>query len=79
MKCKNCGSESLSWSLSVINLTHVQDGRLKMHDLMPVLVLGCDLCSEDVRIIREDAPDMRKILNGIPKQHVKDKHKEAGR
>jgi len=54
-KCPNCDSSELSWAPHLLNNSGVVDGRLRMHDVSCSFVLGCDECSETVRVIDADA------------------------
>lgn len=49
--CRECGSEALSWFAHNQNRSQVVEGRLKTNDVECVFVLGCDACSETLRIV----------------------------
>ena len=55
MECPQCGSESLSWEPFYTNKSGVPDGRLRVHDVGCVFALGCNECSETVRVVDADA------------------------
>lgn len=52
-KCTECGDESLSITPTAINHSGVVDGRLQMHDISVVFVVGCDNCSHTVGVLNE--------------------------
>lgn len=52
--CPECGSRQLSWFCSTHNTSGVVDGRLRMHDIGVNFVLGCNECSETVRVVSGD-------------------------
>lgn len=52
--CPNCGNDEFSISPTIINTTKVVDGRLRMHDLAIRFVVGCDNCSETIKVLTED-------------------------
>lgn len=60
--CKECGSKDASWQAGVRNTSGVQDGRLRSHDLQPVFILGCNFCSETLKVVSGD--NMAALLNG---------------
>lgn len=55
-ECKECGSTSLTWQTH--NRVHlgcqVQDGRLKTSEVQCLFVLGCDHCSETLKVLSAD-------------------------
>lgn len=53
-KCPNCGSENLTLSAKPYSATNVVDGRLKMNEISVHYVLGCDSCSETIKVLTED-------------------------
>ena len=55
VECPQCGSESLSWEPIYTNKSGVPDGRLRVHDVGCVFALGCNECSETVRVVGADA------------------------
>lgn len=52
--CSECGSEQLSWSFSKRNASSGPDGQLRLHDVEPIIVLGCDECSATAHVIADD-------------------------
>lgn len=61
--CRHCGEkDGMTWSADVINKSPIQNGRLTLHDVSPVFVLGCEYCSETIRIV--DASEIAGVLNG---------------
>lgn len=53
-KCKECGSQFLSWQPCMVNNGGVVDGRLRMSEVSCNFVLGCDDCSETVFVVSAD-------------------------
>lgn len=53
--CRSCGSRHLTWHARAQNRGGVQDGRISMHEVRVIFVLGCDECSETLRIGDGDA------------------------
>lgn len=51
MKCKNCGSYMNSWFPSNRVNSVAVDGRLKSNEISCDFVLGCDMCSETLRVV----------------------------
>lgn len=51
MKCKNCGSYLQSWFPSNRVNSVAVDGRLKSNEISCDFVLGCDVCSETLRVV----------------------------
>lgn len=60
-KCRECGSGSLNWFAHKENKSGVQDGRLCMHDVRGIFVLGCDDCSATLAVVSAD--DIAAHLN----------------
>ena len=54
-ECRECGSEKLSWTPTMRPNSSVQDGRLRLHDVSCVFVLGCLFCSETLAVVPADA------------------------
>ena len=52
--CNNCGSKNLTWHCQAQNRSSVVDGRICMRDVGVIFFLGCDKCSETVKIIDGD-------------------------
>jgi hypothetical protein len=68
--CKECGSKSLSWfTTTSTGFTGIQQGRLTTNDVTCQFVLGCDDCSETLRVVNADTFAAR--LNADT-QHAKD-------
>lgn len=63
MLCPNCESNNLSYSVYKTCNTGIVDGRLKMHDITVLFVLGCDECSETIRCIDADSNEGVALLN----------------
>lgn len=60
--CPNCASAHLRWSLhKQVSHQAPLDGRLQMHDVQIVAVLGCEECSETVQTI--DQTMAEEMLN----------------
>lgn len=53
-KCRECGGSALSWFAHKENKSGVQDGRLCMHDVRGIFVLGCDDCHATVAVVSAD-------------------------
>lgn len=49
--CRECGSTHLSWQISIVNRSDVQQGRLNTSDVECVFSLGCDECSETLAVV----------------------------
>lgn len=64
MKCKNCGSEKSTWATHIVNPSGVVNGRLMVSDLSIQYVLGCDTCSETLRVTDVD-PSLARIRSLI--------------
>lgn len=61
--CPNCEKCSLSWNLTTRLSDHAAlSGQLRASDVIPQLTLGCDYCSETVRVIEEDR-EIRTIIS----------------
>ena len=52
--CKECGSTALSWQTSIVNRSDVPQGRLNTRDVECVFFLGCDHCSETLKMVSAD-------------------------
>ena len=50
-ECRNCGSTSLTWEVSSRNNSGVVEGRLRTGDVESICFLGCDDCSETVKVV----------------------------
>lgn len=53
--CPECGSRELTWHADTKNCGGAQDGRICMREVAPVFFLGCDECSETIRVIHGGA------------------------
>lgn len=49
--CKNCGGESFSWFPCNRVNSIALDGRLKSNEISCDFVLGCDECSETLKVV----------------------------
>lgn len=58
--CRECGGVSLSWLISNVTYSGVQNGRLKTSEVTCLFVLGCDECSATVFMIQAD-----KVANSM--------------
>uniref|UniRef100_UPI001C5A22DF hypothetical protein n=1 Tax=Pseudomonas sp. UMAB-40 TaxID=1365407 RepID=UPI001C5A22DF len=53
--CKECGSLALSWFSQITTGTSgIQNGRLRTDDVTCQFVLGCENCSETLRVVSAD-------------------------
>lgn len=68
--CRHCDSTDLKWFAHVRTLNDVQQGRLNTHDVGCVFVLGCEECSETLRVVKAD--DIAALLNAAPPVHARD-------
>jgi len=46
--CPECGSNKLSWCCQKVNVGMAIHGRLCLHEIGVIFVLGCDECSETI-------------------------------
>lgn len=53
-KCRACGGSDLFWFTHMRNTGAAQDGRLCMHEIACDFVLGCNECSETLRVVGAD-------------------------
>lgn len=53
-ECSECGSKNLKWHCGQKNLTGVQDGLLRMHDVGTEFYLGCESCSDTLQVVSGD-------------------------
>lgn len=58
--CPECGSTDTAWHCSQHTDSGVADGRLWMHDVKTRFFMGCNACSETIRII--DGDDMARLM-----------------
>lgn len=61
--CHVCGSENLEWDCCAQNHGCVQDGRISMSEVGVVFFLGCNECSETLKIV--DGDEVAQVLNNI--------------
>ena len=62
-RCTECGSISMSWQAINTATPSVQTGRLRVIEVQCQFVLGCDICSETLKVISTDA-----VANWLNKQ-----------
>lgn len=78
MKCKNCGSFENSWFPSNRVNSVAVDGRLKSNEISCDFVLGCDACSETLRVVPAEEiacqmnADMTRPIVGIEDRSVQE-------
>lgn len=60
-KCPECGGNELSWFTSPRNRVHVPEGRLRTNEVGCDFILGCDECSETIKVI--DAVEIAEMMN----------------
>jgi hypothetical protein len=70
--CPECESQELTWHADIKNHGGVQDGRICMREVGPIFFLGCDECSETIKIIEgeivaEFLTKMNKLKSKIEK------------
>jgi len=53
-KCHECGSQTLSWQTVNKASSDVPEGRLRSSEVRTLFVLGCDTCSETLKILSAD-------------------------
>lgn len=61
--CPNCQGTSLSWSAVAHGPSDVVDGRIRMSEVSVLFVLGCNVCSETIRIVDADSEEGIELLN----------------
>lgn len=60
-ECRNCGGSTFSWfPANRVNSTAL-DGRLKSNEISCDFILGCDECSETLRVVSAD--DIARKMN----------------
>lgn len=52
--CRECGGTAFSWFTSYETDSGVQQGRLRTSEVKCLFVLGCDDCSETLKIVSAD-------------------------
>lgn len=60
--CKGCGGGSLTWFAQQTVKNGIQQNRLNTHDVECIFVLGCDTCSETLKIVSADK--IAEMMNG---------------
>lgn len=60
--CKACGSTDLSWQTHNRALGGIQQGRLNTSDVQCQFVLGCNNCSETLKVLSAD--QVAELMNG---------------
>lgn len=65
--CPECGSTDTEWHCSQHTSSGVMEGRLRTHEVSTQFFLGCNHCSETIRIIsgNELARLMTEAANGV--------------
>lgn len=53
--CPECDSNALYWYMSVRNDGSAVDGRLRLNEVSPILIQACEVCSETIQVISDDA------------------------
>ncbi len=61
LKCNECGSSELEWDHGAKITSGVVQGRLNTNDVETFFYLGCNECSETVKIVSCD--DVANLLN----------------
>lgn len=62
-ECRECGSENLYWFSDVENVGHAVNGRLRISEVRPIMILACENCSETNHIVTGD--DVAAFLNSL--------------
>lgn len=60
--CKSCESTELKWFATNENKSGVTEGRLCTHEITCVFVLGCQECSETLKVVSADR--LAEEMNG---------------
>lgn len=63
--CSECRSDQLAWSVALHNHSGVADGRLVLHDVSALLMLGCEECSATLLLIDAASNEGLKLLARI--------------
>jgi len=58
--CPECGSSDTEWHCDQYTDSGVVDGRLRMHEVKTRFFLGCNSCSETIRVIGGD--DLARLM-----------------
>ena len=53
-KCGECESSDLEWSCTQDTNSGVVDGRLRLNEVHTIFYLGCNNCSETVKVVSGD-------------------------
>ena len=61
-RCKNCGEQQMDWFADVQNVGGAQNGRIRLNEVRPIFVLGCECCSETLLVV--EASKIAAVLNG---------------
>lgn len=64
-ECPECGSKHLTWDCHARNHGGVQDGRIRMNEVGVSFFVGCDECSETVKVVSGDV--IAALLTNIQK------------
>lgn len=59
--CPNCGGTTHRWFVSCRGPNDVQDGRIRLSEISAIAYLGCEECSETLKII--DSEEIEERLN----------------
>lgn len=62
-ECHECGSDDVTWDLSLTNPRGIPVNRLNTHDIVPVFYLGCNYCSETIQVINQGS--FMNIINKL--------------
>lgn len=54
ISCPNCGSHKSSWGCTTRNAGSATDGRLRLSEVVVLFYLGCNDCSETIKILTSD-------------------------
>lgn len=62
-ECPECDSPELRWHAGTKNIGGVQDGRIRMSEVVPIFFLGCEFCGETIKVIEGD--EVAEFLNSL--------------
>ena len=62
-ECSNCSSRELTWYSGLQNTSGVVEGRLRTCEINPIFYLGCDECSETLKVVNGD--ESASLLNSF--------------
>ena len=72
LHCSNCGSSMLRWEYGVKNNSNIADGCLYMRNMVPIAYLGCEACSETIRVCSiEESIEIQLEWAGVTKREYK--------